>query len=563
MKTRLAAIAVLILAGCATQPARLYPPSPPPAPTLTVVDLRGAGLDWNLPLTTLQGQVNRTGRTELFLVLRDHDLFWLEQMQAAGTFEERRECAPEEAFTRFADAYARVFVYDPALPASINVANMLASLEQGIVAAPGQAAALAYGKETVDLAGRWSSAAEAYAWAYQTLWPRLNHDLLACYHPTSVEHHLRDYLTAHRVFHLWVTAKARDAEAHAAQKAVLEDVLAATRPNIPVLGFWYSGADPGLNEYDGVGLAGEYGKFTVVSDWCSNLSVLSGAPADLHASVAGYRQRLAQRPPVEKADTVYLCVDIVESGDAPSYVETRQREVWADPARGTVPINWSLGAPVLELMPPVAAYYYDAATPADYIYTAISGLGYTHPYRDLMARTGKPEKAWREYLRLTGEAMARMGCRELGLYTDGWLPFDRTEMDPATRRFVNGIPSLDTLVLGMGRDAGVAKNPNYLMDGAVVSHVLTRWPVDYAERDRESNIAWLVEDIQTHTPEPRPAFMHVMALSWVFGPSEIAEVLRRLGPEYTPVLLPEFSRLYRDWTGGDWPEDGQSRRVPD
>ncbi len=550
---RLLLVAALACCGCARQLADLYPEGPPPAPTLTVVDLRDADLDLKLAMTTLQGQVNRGGHTELYLVFWDHDLFWLDRLEQQGAIVKREASTPEQALARFADRYDRVFVCDPGLPASVNVATMIASLERGIVAAPAQAALLADGRETVDLAGRWATAADAYDWAFRTLWPRMNHRVLACYHPTSVEHHLRDYLTAHRVFHLWVTARERDAEAHATEKTVLERVLAETRPNIPVLGFWYSGADPGLNEYDGVGLAGQYGKFTVVSDWCSNLSVLGGVPTGLDASVAAYRERLQQRPPVKKADTVYLCVDIVESGDSPSYVETRQREVWADPARGSVPINWSLGAPVLGLMPPVAAYYYDTAAPADYIYTAISGLGYAHPYRGMMSRTPAPGAAWREYLRLTGAAMEQMGCRELGLYTDAWRRFDRARMDPVTRRFAGGMPQVDALVLGMGRDEGVEAEPNYVVDEVVVSHVLTRWPTDYAGRDRESNIAWLVEDIRAHTPEQRPAFLHVMALSWVFGPSEIAEVLRRLGPGYTPALIPEYNRLYRDWTAGEWP----------
>jgi hypothetical protein len=91
-----------------------------------------------------------------------------------------------------------------------------------------------------------------------------------------------------------------------------------------------------------------------------------------------------------------------------------------------------------------------------------------------------------------------------------------------------------------------ALNGNYTLGEppVLVSHVLTRWPKDYGSKTREENIAWLVEDIRKHTPESRPAFMQVMALSWAFGPSDIAEIHHKLGEDYVAVTLPEFTRLY-------------------
>lgn len=119
-------------------------------------------------------------------------------------------------------------------------------------------------------------------------------------------------------------------------------------------------------------------------------------------------------------------------------------------------------------------------------------------------------------------------------------------------RFAEGVTGVRTLVLGMGRDEGVdALNGNYVLGktDVLVSHILTRWPVDYARRTREENVAWLVDDIRAHTPVQRPAFMHVMALSWAYRPGEMAEVRKRLGDGYVPVTLPEFSQLYRTAQG--------------
>ena len=40
-------------------------------------------------------------------------------------------------------------------------------------------------------------------------------------------------------------------------------------------------------------------------------------------------------------------------------------------------------------------------------------------------------------------------------------------------------------------------------------------------------------------------FMNVMALSWAYNPKDIAEVLNRLGDDYVPLTLPQFSALWR------------------
>jgi hypothetical protein len=541
---RLALALLAASAASATQEAPFFPPGAPTARNVDVVDVLDAPLDTAMTMSTLQGLVNRGDSASLYLITGEWDRFWLKHLLEAKYIERVEVLRPEEAVRRHAGLIRRIFVYDPAVPATINIATMLASLENGVVAAADTVAEWGMDAEVEDLRGRWPGDAAAYAWAFENLWPRMNTRLLAVYHPVACRHRLRDYLVAHRVFTIWVTAE--DQPGHAEQKAVLLNLLAASAPNIPVIGFWYSGADRGLDEYTGVGLAGEYGKITVVADHSSNLSLLSGVPADTEAAVRAYRQRLATPPETVDPGAVYLCIDIVESGDAPVYLQAVQHTVWAEPERGALPINWSMGPAIFDLAPPIAAYYYANATPNDYLYTAISGSGYTHPYRDFMSKTDNPEHNWAAYLAMTRRAMQRMASAELALYTDAWKPFVRTLHDPTTRRFVDAIPELDLLVLGMGRDDGIGpENGNYLLDGTLVTHVLTRWPTDYAARSKTENIDWLAEAIREQTPDTRPAFMNVMALSWAYTPSGLAALRDALGPGYTLVTLPVFSRLYR------------------
>src|SRR5207245_3939193 len=81
-----------------------------------------------------------------------------------------------------------VVVFDPAVPATINVATTLAGLEGGVVASPGLAARLegAPYRLTVldDLRGRFQSALDAYAWQFHNLWRDTTHRMLIGIPPT-------------------------------------------------------------------------------------------------------------------------------------------------------------------------------------------------------------------------------------------------------------------------------------------------------------------------------------------------------------------------------------------
>ena len=263
-------------------------------------------------------------------------------------------------------------------------------------------------------------------------------------------------------------------------------------------------------------------------------------------AIASARSREEIAPPAIDANSVYIAFDIVESGDAPSYLQNRQYKVWQDPKRGSVPINWSLGPALMDLAPPIAEYFFRNASPNDHLYMALSGAGYCHPLRGLMTKASDSDGAWRQYLSQTRRYLQRMRCVEIGLYTDAWKHYESRTADPVLLRYARDIPELSHFILGMGRDEGIPPaRANYVLEGSTVhvSHILTRWDPSYAQKTREENIINLVEDIRRNTAETRPAFMHVMALSWVFGPSEISDVCSRLGREYKPVLAPVLQKL--------------------
>ncbi len=527
----------------------LFPKGSPPADIVDVVDLRTASADIKLTAITLQGQINKGDKASVYVLLKDHDLFWLDWMKQKRYLDKTNNLSMDEYFGKYGKEIQSIVIYDPELPSTINIATMIASLNDGIVISPNNISEYGNDKTITDLRGRWTTNVDAYNWALENLWQDMNHDILACLQPDFIPHNLRDYLISNKVFTFWITGKDKEdgiKSSFSGEKEFAEKLFRISPTNIPVIGFWGSGGDEGITEYTGVGLAGEYGKISVPCDWTTNMSFLSGIDVDFSTLVSNYQKSLCNRELALDDGKVYISFDIVESGDAPVYWQDVQHRVWQDTKRGEIPICWSLGPSVIELIPPIMAWFYENATPNDYFIMALSGAGYVHPYRNFMSKVDEPDLAWETYLEITQRYMDFLDLDDICLYTDAWREFDRSIYDPITMKFVNGLNGLESLILGMGRDEVITeKSPNYLMgeNDVLVSHIFTRWDTKNVRHSLE-NRQWLVNEIRENTPKDRPAFMHIHALSWGYYPSDLVAVLDELGEEYLVVTPKEMKRLY-------------------
>ncbi len=527
---------------------QLFPKTPPPAADIDYIDLRSASSGTILAAITLQGQVNSGDSASLYLLLNSADVFWRAQMLAKGHFNQLYPKSIFIAFNKYSDRFDKVVVYDPALPATINIATMIAAVERGVVIAPSDIGTYGAGKPIEDLRGRWSTNLEAYTWAYENLWPSMRHDVLAIFHPTATAHHIRDYLVQNRIFTFWVTGENVEdgiVSDHDAEKAFAEMLFAETPVNTPVIGWIGTSFDDGLTEYQGVGLMGEYGKLKLGCDWTTNMSILSGVQVDWHSVLEQFHARPKPPSPVLDDSKVYMLISVIDAGDAPVYWQGVQYLVWQDSRRGNFPIGWSLGPGSLELLPGVMEWFYEQATSNDYFFFAPSGGGYVHPYRNFMSRTTDPQQAWAAYLHLTDYYMKWLDVSAVSLYTTAWNTFDRQVHDTTTQRFVEGLENLELLILGMGRDEGITQWNYSMGDDVLVSHTATRWDSSNIGRN-QANRDWMVNEIQTHTPTERPGFMIVYPISWSYWPTDLENVLSQLGSEYVPVNAEHFKALYEE-----------------
>jgi hypothetical protein len=569
-------------ASCATwtEPDLYPPPHTASATEVYAVDCTAATNATKLAAATLQGVVNSdqaSGARAYLLLAADQpsvgiagwDRFWLQTFQKRGLMPtSRTTLTPEQFFGKFADAYDAVVVVDTEhLFHTINIATMIAaSEERSIVLTPEQLPTLGKGKNVTDLRGRWKSSVAMYSWALQNLYltGKLAQGTIAYYHPYWLAHHLRDYLIAQKVFVFYISV-----HDGVAGTALMHEIMTKTAHGTPtqavsVIGFIGGGPAEDVNAYDeysGVGLMGNYGKVSTCADWSTNLSYLSSmrhAAKLIESAVAAYRGRVATALSAEQRATplnkskVYLSLGVVESGDAPVYWQDRQWQVWNDTKRGSLPISWGVGKGVFEISPAIALYFIEQASGNDYLYGAISGLAYAHPYRSLMGSLPDFEPTWNAYWQRASCYLKRLGATTTGAYTDSWKPFIRAEKDPITKSIAKACGAqCETLVLGMGRDAGrTIANGNYYINDTQVSHVLTRWPANFSATTKAYNVRWLAGDIEAQLaapggPMPAPGFLQAMALSWAYGPTEMAEVVAMLPEHMQLVSMQRYSELSR------------------
>ncbi|MDD2763576.1 MAG: GxGYxYP family putative glycoside hydrolase [Opitutaceae bacterium] len=532
-------LVALCLAEAAAAERTILPKPPPLNPKLTVCDVSGRPGDL-LFFTSIQGVVNQEDPCLYLITEQQSDPVWLDWIVKRGYVKEVTPVAPDDLVKTFRSRLQGAVVYDPALPASINVATMIAGLEQLAVIPPGMIGTCGLPVKE-DLRGRFTDNPTAYAWAIEHLMPRLSKDAMSSQFPTRPN--TRDYLIQNRIFTFWVTAPGDKEKTGASPKEreVIERAFALTKPQAPVTGFWYTDEEnKGINEYYGVMSAGEFGKCTVVDPLSTNNSIHAAIRVDPEV----FRQR---RPPLAQLDPgkVYVAVSIIESGDAPFYWSTRQKTVWDDPNRGQVPISWCIGPATLDTRPDILEWYYRNATPNDYFFTALSGAAYIMPIY-FAKKDSDPEAAWDGFLGLTDRYMEKLDLDMVSLHMDSWA-VSPTHYDDSLifKRYAERLPRLRTILSDFGKmeDLNLARANHWVAGRDVtVFHCLNRW---LFEGINEHQPEWLANEIRKVTPKERPGFMFVMALSWSYTPTDILKAKEILGPKYEFVTVRDLDHLFR------------------
>ncbi|PLT47020.1 hypothetical protein B8V81_1244 [Paenibacillus pasadenensis] len=262
--------------------------------------------------------------------------------------------------TKYRSEISGIVVYDYDVPDTLNLATTIASLQNGIVAAPDLVATLTSAPYNLpileDLRGDFTNKLQVYRYLKDHYWPQTTHRVLIGLN-SNVAGYLRDYASAIEASVVWLDPRIAE------EDALLRDFLSDMPAGSAYMGWW-------ADEASGVQRVSEYGISTVASDWSSNLTVFSGTSRTMAV------KPMPNKIPLE--NKIYVSF-IMSDGDNLQYMEHRFRKLWDSASRGTVPLGWTISPAMLDAMPGVLNYYYDTATENDVFISGPSGIGYTYP----------------------------------------------------------------------------------------------------------------------------------------------------------------------------------------
>ncbi|BDI31953.1 hypothetical protein CCAX7_40040 [Capsulimonas corticalis] len=500
------------------------PRSNPPAEHLYVADVRKIKPEERLLLSSLQGIVNRK-QPRIYLLFRDSDVFWLKQLQAQGTTGSTHKVKnPLSLLKIFKDDFQGAVVTDPNVYVTPHVAVDIAGLEDQVIATPELAQRLKLDIKT-DLRGRFKDDADAYKYVRTELLPRLN-PYLSISLDAPLDSGAIDQIIQARGLALWVTGPKEQEKPGAnenAEVAEIEAMFAQLPLNAVVRGYWYSGGDSnGLDEGPGVSLASRFGKVTVVSDYVSNFSVFSGAPA---------KTRTQKRNPAPAFDPtkVYVAVT-VSDGDNLCTWQNNFQDYFNDPLHGTFPIGWGMGPTLLDCAPNMVQWYYDHATPNDEFFCDVSGVGYIYP----------PD--WAKSLKDRDGALSSFF---------GWTAKYMDMLDMKTIRHMN-VRATD--IAEMGRELPNTKFfvPDYGYAGEKGYDAIT-YPLPTGQTVfrtiTDGNPREMAAQIKNRVGDRRPAFVNAFIVNWGNSLKDIKKGLDDLGPGYVAVTPSQLNDLYNQAKG--------------
>jgi hypothetical protein len=377
--------------------------------------------DEAMAVAGLQGIINRQF-PRLYVLSRKNSRpqYWLDLLSKDGRWLEGCKLKPQpdiDSLIKLAGKELKgAVIWDPSVPASLNVATTVAGVEDGIVLSPDYAEKFLQKwklRVIADLRGKFTGAEtgskknDAYRWAVREYLAKnkCSAHLLCLYEDAfSTRAHgeignvlTRDWAVKNRAFVFdlspWGDEKPADDPDQpvgtdlATYKLILAETFRAAsgKQMTELTGFFaeskyaqtsgHSSRHEGVpTEWESVWLMSPYNCYqnTISSD-CFNQSLHSQAP----------RQPLKQRAistETRLEKKTYVCILMADYDSATPLYDFLPKN-WNDPSRGKLPQTWGINPSLLETYPDIIEYFYSTASAADTFASDASAAGYMNPNR--------------------------------------------------------------------------------------------------------------------------------------------------------------------------------------
>lgn len=295
----------------------------------------------------------------------------------------------------------RYVVWDPAVPATMNVATTLAWIHGTAAFSPTDATGpLAAGMtQLLDLRSmHFADAIAAYTWALGQL-PRPPGTLAVlsdggpdAYLPNAVVWTPRDYAVHARAFS-WIASFGTNTFDGKPGQEMIDTILATVSGRTATMFGWSN------DESAQTLLASDRGMNFVGAD-------TPGIPAENLSVHNAIRTRAVQRTSggIElETGVVYACIVYTDGDNIGTLIQYHLGR-WEDAKRGRVPTGWSMQGMAPAWTPGLARYYFDSASRRDEM---VAWLPFGYP--DLATFVDKPH--WTEWVASAQEAMAAANLR--------------------------------------------------------------------------------------------------------------------------------------------------------
>lgn len=334
-------------------------------------------------------------------------------------------------------------IWDPNVPATVNVATTIAGAKDGVVLSPEMADGYLsrWGLPILDdLRGRFdgsetrSAKNDAYRWAIREYLEKglcssklfcLFEDAAQCRETGNIGYVVpRDWAMKHRAFVFdlspWGDEVPRDDQQQplgtdlATYRMMLEELLrqSAGQHMTELTGFFpfwkYSNVggnpskhEPVPTEWETVWLISPYNCYqnTISSD-CYNQSFHGQAP---------FTNLAQRRPDVSKKleAKAYVCILMADYDSATPLYDFLPNH-WGDPGRGKIPLAWGINPNLIDTYPDLIAHFCKTATGNDFFTADASAAGYFNPNRVQPQYIPLMLKHNSHYFRATGMSIAPM-----------------------------------------------------------------------------------------------------------------------------------------------------------
>jgi hypothetical protein len=305
----------------------------------------------------------------------------------------------------------------------------------------------------------------------------------------------RDYIVATKAPVFWLDPEIP------AEAALFTKILETVDPSSPYLGWFPQG-----HEMTGVTLCGQHASPVVAADYFYNGSAFSGVRATI-------KRTQPRAPKVSLGNKIYLSLTMVE-GDNIQYNQHRLRQIWDDPARGLVPLNWSVSVLLLDIAPAMLALFQETQTENDLLQAGPSGAGYTYP-------AVWPTAALAGFTKRSGAYMQKTGMGTLFAYNRN----DSTDLALSAAivgLYKENVPNLEGIVYNYEPTSQIS-----LIDGVPVATLLS-------VNDVPSGTTALTA-IASSWNGTRPLFVAAGLETWNIAPSDAKNLVDAIGSQFEVV----------------------------